>query len=138
MVVLLIVILCMLAGFAVQEWRASGRAKSQEDPTEAKWEAALEEMDDKLLERQQALSEARCQAVEAETRNALTQFELAKANMEIRVDVSGGVVQGVTNIPIGVTVKVCDYDTDGADGDDVEIDDDGDVFYPCVYAHDEA
>ncbi len=134
MAVLLVVILFVLACFAAQDWRASGKGRrmTNQELLAAGWSA--EEADDKLLERQQALSEARCRAVEAETQSALAQFELAKAKyMEIRVYVAGGVVQGVTNIPAGVTVKVYDYDTDGADTGDVELDDDGAAFYPCIY-----
>ncbi len=34
---------------------------------------------------------------------------------EITIIVSGGVVQDVKNVPVGVTVKVIDYDVNGSD-----------------------
>ncbi len=53
---------------------------------------------------------------------------------EIRVYVEGGVVQDVTGIPPeGITVKVCDYDIDGSDDDNLETDDEGCSFHSCIY-----
>jgi hypothetical protein len=43
----------------------------------------------------------------------------------IHVYVRGGVIQDIDNIPEGVTVKVFDYDIDGADDDRLSKDENG-------------
>ncbi len=44
----------------------------------------------------------------------------------IIITVEGGLVQGISNIPEGVTVEVHDYDT--ADGHDPQVDQDGSIY----------
>jgi hypothetical protein len=52
---------------------------------------------------------------------------------EVKIVVSGGIVQSVT-FPDGthLPADVWDYDTDGADEDDLETDEDGDQY--AVYS----
>lgn len=47
----------------------------------------------------------------------------------IVVEVSGGVVQDVANIPAGISVHVHDYDTDGQDEETIKVDNSGGKYF---------
>lgn len=50
---------------------------------------------------------------------------------QITVFISGGCVQGVTGIPEGVSVRIIDYDCDGARN--VDTDDEGESCIIAIY-----
>jgi hypothetical protein len=51
----------------------------------------------------------------------------------IRVIVSGGLVQDVLDIPVGMLVQVIDYDVEGVDIDSLNKDADGEDCIICTY-----
>lgn len=53
----------------------------------------------------------------------------------ITVGVEGGVVQWIMDIPRDIRVVVHDYDVDGADGEDLSRDTNGDEYLESIWNH---